>query len=87
MIQSDSFRRDSFRRAPEGEYEEGALAIHESRHVLGPGGVAAEQAMLAEQPQVAGVRDGFGGRLGRFVLDDFYVVCWHVLREFVKHLL
>ena len=30
MIQSDSFRRDSFRRAPEGEYEEVAHAIHEA---------------------------------------------------------
>ena len=38
------------------------LAIHHHGHIVWVGGVAAEQAVLAEQPEVAGLRDRLLGQ-------------------------
>ena len=42
-------------------------AVEQPVHVLGLAGVAAQQAVLAEEPQVAGLRDRLVGRLGDVV--------------------
>ena len=42
-------------------------AVEQAVHVLGLAAVAAQQAVLAEEPQVAGLRDRLVGRLGHVV--------------------
>ena len=46
-----------------GEQQRGAVVAHHVRHQGGVGAVAAEQAMVAQQPEVAGTGDGLARRL------------------------
>ena len=45
-------------------------AVEQAVHVLGLAAVAAEQAMVAQNPQVARLGDRLVGRLGHFVFDN-----------------
>ena len=47
-----------------GGHQGGAPAVHQAATSLGVGGVAAEQAVRAEQPEVAGPREGVRGASG-----------------------
>ena len=50
-----------------GGHQAGALAVHQLPHVVGVGGITAEQAVLPEDPEVTGLRHRLRRRFGREV--------------------
>jgi thymidine phosphorylase len=46
------------------------MVVHDADDIVRLGAVAAEQTVVAEQPQITGARDGIGRRFGNYVLAD-----------------